>query len=191
MAHTRMSGDDRRAQLLDIAAREFAAHGLQGASIDDIAREAGITQPYVFRIFGTKKALFLELVTRAFDGLTTAMVEAADGRSGLDALSDMGAQYFDRLTDETALRLQLQGFAACGDAEVRDTVRRCFGEMWSAIDRVTGLEPVTLKAFLAFGMLLNTGAALGIGELDDAWATGVRTHIRPGLFAHITSETNR
>ena len=186
-----MSGDERRAQLLDIAAREFAAHGLHGASIDDIAREAGITQAYVFRIFRTKKALFLELVARAFHGLTAAMVEAAGGRSGLDALSEMGAQYFDRLADETSLRLQLQGFAACGDTEVRDTVRLCFGEMWSAIDRVTGLEPVTLKSFLAFGMLLNTGAALGVDDLDDAWAAGVRTRVQPGLFAHITAETNR
>jgi AcrR family transcriptional regulator len=60
-----MSGSERRSQVLGIAAGEFANHGLHGASIETIAHEAGITQAYVFRMFGTKKALFLELVGAA------------------------------------------------------------------------------------------------------------------------------
>jgi hypothetical protein len=50
---------------------------------------------------------------------------------------------------------------------------------------------VTIKALLAFGMLLNNGAALQVADLDQPWAQGVRTRIRPGLFDHITTETNR
>ncbi|MFZ2056682.1 MAG: hypothetical protein WAV54_04675 [Acidimicrobiales bacterium] len=55
----------------------------------------------------------------------------------------------------------------------------------------TGLDPVTIKAFLAFGMLLNSGAAVQIAELDEPWAEGVRTRIHSGLFDHITADTNR
>lgn len=186
-----MSGVERRSQVLEIAAKEFAAHGLHGASTEAIARAAGITQAYVFRMFGTKKALFLELVRTAFDRLTDAMRDAAAGKGGLDAVSAMGRQYYELLADRTQLLLQLQGFAACGDVEVRDVVRASFAAMWETVAQATGLEPVTVKSFLAFGMLLNSGAALDVEDLNETWAEGLRTRINAGLFAHITTETNR
>jgi AcrR family transcriptional regulator len=187
----RMSGPQRRAQVLGIAAGEFAEHGLHGASTEAIARAAGITQAYVFRMFGTKKALFTELVGAAFDRFSDGMAQAAAGAGGLSALALMGAQYYELLADRTTLLLQLQGFAACGDSEVRDLVRARLARMWDTVAGPTGLDPVTVKSFLAFGMLLNTAAALDIGELDEPWAAGVRTRIQPGLFAHITAAANR
>ncbi|TDD02190.1 TetR/AcrR family transcriptional regulator [Saccharopolyspora terrae] len=186
-----MSGPQRRAQVLAIAAPEFAEQGLHGASTEAIAKSAGITQAYVFRMFGTKKALFLELIRAAFERVSDGMREAGEERTSLDALSAMGAQYFDLLADRTGLLLQLQGFAACGDPEVRDAVRECFARMWNTAEEGTGLDPVTVKTFLAFGMLLNAGAAMDVEQVDEAWADGVRTRIQSGLFSHITTETNR
>jgi AcrR family transcriptional regulator len=187
----RMSGPERRSQVLGIAAGEFADHGLHGASVEAVAHQAGITQAYVFRMFGTKKALFLELVGAAFDRFSDGMADAAAGARGLGALSLMGAQYYELLADRTTLLLQLQGFAACGDSEVRDLVRARVGRMWDTVAGQTGLDPVTVKSFLAFGMLLNNMAAVDAGALDGAWAQGVRTRIQPGLFEHITAGTNR
>lgn len=186
-----MTGPERRAQVLSVAAEEFAEHGLHGASTEAIAKAAGITQAYVFRMFGTKKALFLELIRAAFERVSDGMRESGEGKSGLDALSAMGAQYFDLLADRTGLLLQLQGFAACGDPEVRDVVRSGFARMWGTAEEGTGLEPVTVKTFLAFGMLLNAGAAMDVEQVDARWAEGVRTRIQPNLFAHITAEANR
>jgi AcrR family transcriptional regulator len=186
-----MSGSDRRQQVLRIAAGEFADGGLYGASTEVIARNAEITQAYIFRMFGTKKALFVELVVAAFERMTEGMRDAAGSETGLDALTRMGAQYYEMLTDRTSLLLQLQGFAACGDPEVRDAVRSSFERMWETVAETTRLDPVTIKAFLAFGMLLNKGAALQIAELEEPWAEGVRTRIHPGLFDHITAHTNR
>ena len=187
----RMSGTERRSQVLAIAAGEFAERGLHGASTEVIAREADITQAYVFRLFGTKKALFLELVGVAFDRFSDGMAEAAAGASGLDALALMGAQYYETLADRTILLLQLQGFAACGDAEVRDLVRTRLGRLWDTVADATGLDPVTVKSFLAFGMLLSNAAALDVDEVAEPWAAGVRSRIKPGLFEHITAETNQ
>ena len=187
----RMSGPDRRQQVLRIAAEEFASGGLHGASTEQIARSAEITQAYIFRMFGTKKALFLELVVAAFDRMTEGMHNAAGTETGLEALTRMGAQYNEMLADRTSVLLQLQGCAACGDSEVRDAVRNSFGRMWQTVAETTGLDPVTIKAFLAFGMLLNSGAALQVADLDEPWAQGVRTRIRPGLFDHITADTNQ
>lgn len=187
----RMTGRERRTQVLGIASGEFANHGLHGASIAAIAHDAGITQAYVFRMFGTKKALFLELVGAAFDRFSDAMSAAADGAQGLRALALMGARYYEMLADRTTLLLQLQGFAACGDSEVRDLVRARLARMWDTVADTAGLDPVTVKSFLAFGMLLNNVAALDVDELAEPWATGVRTHIHAGLFEHITADTNR
>jgi AcrR family transcriptional regulator len=187
----RMSGQERRQQVLRIAAEEFADGGLHGTSTEVIARRAEITQAYIFRLFGTKKALFLEVMVAAFDRLTEGMRAAAGDATGLAALTPMGARYNEMLADRVSLLLQLQGFAACGDPEVRDAVRDSFGRMWQTVAETTGLDPVTIKAFLAFGMLLSNGAALQIAELDQPWAAGARTRIHPGLFDHITTETNR
>ena len=186
-----MSGLERRSQVLGIAAGEFADHGLHGASIEAIAHEAGITQAYVFRMFGTKKALFLELVGAAFDRFSDGMSQAATGARGLTALTLMGAQYYELLADRTTLLLQLQGFAACGDSAVRDLVRARLARMWDTVADTADLEPVTVKSFLAFGMLLNNVAALDVDELDEPWVRGVRTRIHAGLFEHITSDANR
>ncbi|MFT4122275.1 MAG: TetR/AcrR family transcriptional regulator [Microbacteriaceae bacterium] len=187
----RMRGEDRRAQVLGIAAKEFAEHGLHGASTETIARAAGITQAYVFRMFGTKKALFLELVTGAFERVGDGMLAAGAGATGTGCLQRMGAQYYGLLSDRTSLLLQLQGFAACGDAEVQRVVRERFARLWQVVAQATGLDAVTVKSFLAFGMLLNIGAAIDVDAIAEPWAEGVRTRILPGLFEHITAETNR
>ena len=63
--------------------------------------------------------------------------------------------------------------------------------MWNTVAEITGLDPVTIKSFLAFGMLLNNAAALEVSEVAEPWAEGVRTRIQPGLFDHITTQTNQ
>jgi AcrR family transcriptional regulator len=61
----------------------------------------GITQAYVFRMFGTKKRLFVELVGAAFDRFSDGMSQAAKGARGVRALALMGAQYYEVLADRT------------------------------------------------------------------------------------------
>jgi AcrR family transcriptional regulator len=186
----KMTAAARRQQLLAIASEEFARGGLHGTSTDTIARRAGITQTYVFRLFGSKKRLFIAVVTTAFQRMTDGMRGAAGSSSGLDALALMGRHYDRMLSDRTGLLLQLQGLAACDDEEVREAVRHSFAAMWQTVAEVTGLDAVTVKTFLAFGMLLDASAAMELKELDETWARGIRTRIRPNLFKHITIETN-
>ena len=186
-----MTAAERRAQILGIAAQEFSVGGLHGTSTETIARRAGITQTYVFRLFGSKKQLFIQVVCAAFDRMSEGMLQVAGERTGLEALALMGRNYDAMLSDRTGLLLQLQGFAAGSDPEVREAVRESFARMWRVVADTTALDAVTVKSFLAFGMLLNTGAALEVGEVDEPWAAGVRTRIQPGLFTHITEETNR
>jgi AcrR family transcriptional regulator len=82
MATTRLSADERRVDVLDAALIEFAERGLEGTSTEDIARRAGISQPYLFRLFGTKKALFTATVTRCFRETLEMFQRAAEGKRG-------------------------------------------------------------------------------------------------------------
>jgi AcrR family transcriptional regulator len=187
----RLAGADRREQVLKIAADEFAEHGLHGVSAEVIARRAGITHAYVFRLFGTKKRLFLEVVRRAFAAMADGLAESAGEASGLEALAAMGLRYDASLKDRTLLLLQMQAFAACGDAEVREAVRESFGRLWQTVSDATGLDAVQIKTFMAFGMLLNTNAALATADVDADWAHQATTRIHAGLFSHLSTEANR
>lgn len=188
----RMSADARRAQVLNVAAAEFAEFGLHGVSAEQIAHKAGITHAYVFRIFGTKKALFIEVVRQAFATMRAGLIQAAGQTSGLEALAAMGQRYHDSLTDRTLLLLQLQAFAACGDEEVREAVRGSFGCLWEAVDEIAEVDAVQIKTFMAYGMLLNTNAALSTAELSTNWAIQAMTRINTGnLFKHFSLEANQ
>jgi AcrR family transcriptional regulator len=61
-AQSRITAGERRERVLEAALTAFAAGGLDGTSTQDIARRAGISQAYLFRLFPTKKALFLAVV---------------------------------------------------------------------------------------------------------------------------------
>jgi AcrR family transcriptional regulator len=178
----RMSAQERREQLLAIASDAFAESGLHGTTAETIARRAGISQAYIFRLFGTKKELFRLAVNECFERMTKALESAAEGASGEDALMLMGDRYRTLLLDRTFLLLQLQGFAACADLEVRDTVREGFGRLWNTVTSVTGLEPLKVKMFIAFGMLLNDVAAMDIEHLDEAWAHAAATAVPVELY---------
>src|SRR5215469_10645208 len=99
MSSARMTGQQRRDQVLSVAELEFAAAGLHGASTETIAHRAGITQAYVFRLFGTKKRLFLACVDAAFERMTLALLAAAAGARGIEALTAMGLEYDAMLAD--------------------------------------------------------------------------------------------
>ena len=59
VTRTRSTAQERRAELLAAALSEFAVGGLHGTSTEAIARRAGISHAYLFRLFGTKKQLFI------------------------------------------------------------------------------------------------------------------------------------
>src|SRR3982750_2515116 len=114
---TRLSAAERRDAILDAAQIEFADRGLAGTSTEDIARRAGISQPYLFRLFGTKRELFKATATRCFRETLEMFQRAAEGKRGEEALQAMGQAYTDELLtgDRVRLKAQMQTYAACDD----------------------------------------------------------------------------
>jgi AcrR family transcriptional regulator len=168
---TRMTADERRASILDAALHEFAERGLDGASTEAIAARAGISQPYVFRLFGTKKELFIASVTRCFRETLETFQRAAEGKRGEEALEAMGRAYVDELlVDRVRLRAQMQAYAACDDADVAEVVRNGYGDLVTYVERVSGLPPAPISTFFAKGMLLNVVASMGLEQSSEPWA---------------------
>src|SRR5215208_5536012 len=105
----RQTAEERREAVVRAAREEFAHKGFHGASTDAIARAAGISQPYLFRLFGTKKELYLETSRDAMRRTYETMAAAARGKRGVEALQAMGQAYQGMLAeDRTQLLLQLQ-----------------------------------------------------------------------------------
>jgi AcrR family transcriptional regulator len=165
----RRSAEQRRDEILGAAQLEFADRGL-GASTEEIARRAGISQPYVFRLFGTKRELLKAVVARCFRETLEVFQRAAEGKRGEEALKAMGEAYSGLLQDRTRLRAQMQAYAACDDPEIRDVVRAGFGDIATYVERVSGADPATVSRWFSKGMLLNVIAAMDVLDLQEPWA---------------------
>jgi AcrR family transcriptional regulator len=157
----RQSAEERREAILEAAIAEFAAYGLHGTSTEVIARRVGISQPYIFRLFGTKKELFLAVVERVYDRIEATFREAAASRPD-DPLAAMGSAYRALLTGRDELLLLLQSFAAAGDPQVQEVGRRRYAALYREVAGISGADDEALRRFFAFGMLLTVAAALDL-----------------------------
>ena len=171
----RLTADERRADVVEAAVKAFASSGLHGTSTEEVARLAGVSQPYLFRLFGTKRDLFLAALERMFGRLEQEFNDAAD-KPLVDApddyspvLASMGLRYAKLLQDQSLLRLQLHGFAACDDPEIRAFVSRRFSDLITLVSARSGVPGTDLRDFFASGMLMNVAAAMQLDDSTLAW----------------------
>lgn len=166
----RMSANERREDILKAAMIEFARGGLTGTSTEAIAARAGISQPYLFRLFGTKKDLFLAVVERGFDHVQQAFQLAAESQPE-NALEAMDAAYARLLSLREELLLQLHAYAACSDPDIQTVVRGRFAELYRSVRRLSGADAEAVRDFFAMGMLLNVAAAMDLPAVieDETW----------------------
>jgi AcrR family transcriptional regulator len=170
-APARQSAEARRDSILEAAQIEFAAKGLHGTSTEDVAKRAGISQPYVFRLFGTKKLLFAETCRRCMHEVREAMAAASEGLSGEEALSAMGAAYIQLLeADPRRLTLQMHMYAASDEPEIREVAREGYAELVRFVQGVSGESRQHVSRFFARGMLINVIAAMQVRNAGFDWA---------------------
>ena len=168
----RLTAAERRDDVLDAAMIEFAEHGYEGTSTEDIARRAGISQPYLFRLFGTKRELFKASTARCFRETLELFQRAAEGRRGEEALEAIGKAYIDQLdSNRSWLRAQMQAYVASDDPEIRAVVRAGYGDLVAYVRRVSDADWPIVWHFYATGMMLNVLAAMQVHENPDPWMT--------------------
>lgn len=176
-ARLRRSAAERREDLLAAASREFALRGLYGTPTTAIAARAGISHPYLFRLFPSKKAIFIACMQRTHEQICDVFRAAGaphhgDAQAALDA---MGTAY-NLLLDERSdlLRLQIHAQAACQEPEVADTVRDGFRSVVNTVSEVSGADEQSVREFMATGMLLNALGAMSVRQRDSSWMDALR-----------------
>jgi AcrR family transcriptional regulator len=171
MVPTRQTADERRTAVLAAAITEFALAGYAGTSTEAIARRAGISQPYLFRLFGTKKDLFVATYDLVGDRIIRELTSVSEGLEGEDALAAMGAAYVELMQDPELLQVQLHGFAAApSDPDIARSCRRTFEVLAEVVYERTGLSDDKLRDFFAMGMLINVMAAIDLLSVPEHWA---------------------
>ncbi len=179
----RQTAEERRAAVLDAATREFAAKGLHGASTESIARAAGISQPYLFRLFHTKKELYLATAKQSIDHLYDVFAAAARGKTGMDALHAMGEAYNDVMADRDRLMLMLKCWASCDDPEICEAVRASWRDLVDLAERASGESPEAVSTFFSKGALLTILTGMEAFTRPEPWSNRLIEGCREGLTA--------
>jgi AcrR family transcriptional regulator len=154
------------------AVTAFSAGGYAGTTTDQVARLAGVSQPYVIRLFGTKQHLFIAAVQHASSRIEQTFRDAAAVRPDLESL---GAAYDGLLAERELITVLLHGFAAGTDPAIGPVVRECFARIYGLVRELTGASADEARDFLAVGMLLTVLGAMQLLGPDavppEGWMT--------------------
>lgn len=167
----RMSADDRRAQIIAAAAEVFGERGYAGGTTDAIAKQAGISQAYVVRMFGTKEKLFSAVGEVGRDRVVGAFRDAIarfpEGATSVEKQSMLGLAYTSLIEDRGLLLSLLQLFAQGHDPVLGEQARACFLDVFRVIRDEAGLGPQVATDFFSRGMLITILMAM---RMPDAVA---------------------
>lgn len=173
-AVSRMKSEDRRELILQAATAVFGEFGYVGATTDQVARAAGVSQPYVVRMFGSKEKLFLEVLDRAHGRLIdTFRAVLAEPESDVPLQSRFGRAYVDLLADRGLLLSLMQAFVLGSDRTIGVAARRGFLAMYEFLRDEAGFAPEQISQFLAGGMLINTLVGM---RMSDEYETNPLAH---------------
>ncbi|MDO5746569.1 MAG: TetR/AcrR family transcriptional regulator [Actinomycetaceae bacterium] len=147
---TRMTGVQRREQLIDVARSVFAAHGFDGTSIEEIAAAAKVSKPVVYEHFGGKEGIYAVVVDREVQGLVSTITESLQAAHTPRAMAEGAA-----LGLLTFIETNTDGFRIL----VQDAPsNRSTGTYWSVLgDVASKVEHVLAHKFK-------------VGGLNPAWA---------------------
>jgi AcrR family transcriptional regulator len=174
---TLSTAEERREAVLEAGMAVFADRGFLGTPTTEVAKAAGISQAYLFRLFPTKSDLVVAVIERSNERLVATFTEAlAKAKvNGTDPFETVGEAYGEMLADRTALLMQVhQHAAAASMPEVAAVSRAMFEKLYNLVAEATGAEPEELHKFFATGMLLNVMAAIGATDDLGPWAATLR-----------------
>ncbi|MEI5102186.1 TetR/AcrR family transcriptional regulator [Streptomyces sp. PmtG] len=172
----RMSAEERRESVIRAAMSEFARGGYHGTSTEAIAKRVGVSQPYLFRLFPGKKAIFLAASVRCLEETRAVFEGASEGLHGEEALHAMARAYQGLIAkDPDKLQMQLQTYVAvaaaeaAGDHEFGEMVRAGWMGLWEAVHLPLGADVNETTTFMAYGMLINVLSAMGFSPEHRVW----------------------
>jgi AcrR family transcriptional regulator len=177
----RLRGDERHALILQGAKRIFARSPYAEASMGDLARESGITEPMLYKHFGSKKALFLAVLAEGSAQFLATLRERIWQRAEqdvLDALTHVVDEYRAVITaDPETQRMHFQAVSQAGDPEVARCVSKHNRALYELIRQL--IERAQEHGFLDPAITVDA-ATWGYMSMILA--------IQYGLMLHLSSE---
>ncbi|MFG1928647.1 TetR/AcrR family transcriptional regulator [Cryptosporangium sp. NPDC048952] len=182
---TRSTAAARRGDALDAAVSVLADRGYHGASVQAVARQAGISEPYVYRLFGNREQLFTAAIEEAFRLIREALGAAAEERrtdstaTPQDLLDAMARTYAELITDSRLLRVQLHAqAAAAAEPALQLVVRAAYQALVSDVQAWSQADDEAVQLFFARGMLCHLVVSVGIADDTEPWAHALAHNIR-------------
>jgi AcrR family transcriptional regulator len=185
----RRPADERREAILQAACRVFAAASYRSAGTVEIAREAGVGEPTLYRYFSDKKALYLGVLQRCRDHILTEWSRAGEGYPDpLEALNAMGAWYFQNARrDPDPLRVRARAAADSQESDTQELLREGYvrilefvrdllarAQRQGLIDEEVNVEGAAWL-FMAVGQAIDLVTLLGMEEhFDDDVFGGIQ-----------------
>ena len=184
-SRSRMTGGERREQLIGVGRRLFAAKGVEGTTVEEIAAQAGVSKPVVYEHFGGKEGLYAVVVDREISALLGAITTALSGRGSPRTLLERAVtallDYIDASTD---------GFRIL----VRDSpVARTTGSFASLIsDIARQVEHLLVDAFAARGYApqrsgMYAQMLVGMVAVTGQWWLDTREPGKEEVAAHLVN----
>lgn len=162
MTDGRGTAPQRRSQAVGAGVKAIAELGLTTSAVQRVAEDIGVSQTYVFRLFGSKQALMLACLDEMEERVRAVFRDAAEADPD-EPLEAMGAGFRSLVADGSLSGLWLQACAAArADAAVAARCRSFISGVLEEVDRGTGSTPEELSSFLGRGALVLQLQALGV-----------------------------
>lgn len=176
------TAEERRETVLRTAIGAFASRGYFGTTTTEVAKRAGISQAYVYRLFPNKESLFVAVVEHCFVRIRQSLeggAAAAPGSSSDVVLSSMAEAYAQLIADQELLLLQLHAQAAsASEPAVREAVRAGYARLVEYVRGASGGDDSQVQEFFARGMLCHLVVSIGAQEIDAPWTRTLAAGIR-------------
>ncbi|OZM75792.1 TetR/AcrR family transcriptional regulator [Pseudonocardia sp. MH-G8] len=172
---TSTKSSQRRRAVLEAAVACFARKGFYGTTTQEIAERAGISQPYLYRLFTNKQALFASVIHHVSELIaTTLAAQVADAaqppRSPAEALHVARTAYTGLIEDRDILMFLMQANCAADEPLVGDAARSCYARQTELVRELLGNDEEAVRQWFGAGMLANVVTALGLPDIDEPWA---------------------
>ncbi|WP_329521653.1 TetR/AcrR family transcriptional regulator [Spirillospora sp. NBC_01491] len=167
------TAEERRETVLRTAIQAFAARGYYGTTTTEVAKAAGISQAYLYRLFPDKEALFVAVVDHCSTRIRECHAEGAAGASSADpaaVLEAMAAAYEGFIEDRDLLRVLLHASCAASEAAIGEAIRTCYARQVEYVRAASGASDAQIRAFFARGLLGNVMTGIDAGSVDAPWA---------------------
>jgi AcrR family transcriptional regulator len=164
--------DQRRRALLEAAVTCFARKGLYGTTTAEIAEAAGISQPYIYRLFVNKEALFAGAVLHVSELMsnTLATCDTSESVPAQPEIALRAVRHSSLIQDRDIMRLLMHANCAADEPMVRDAVQECYASQVSLVSELLRSDEDAVRAWFGSGMLSNVAAVLGLPDVDEPWA---------------------